>query len=49
MLRSLINDAKLAAVCHVHKVDHVLTFKVSHFSRMAGFGPGLIVVDPASV
>ena len=44
-----VHDARLAAVCHVHKVDHVLTFNVSHFSRMAGFGPGLIVVDPASV
>jgi hypothetical protein len=24
-------------------------FNVSHFSRMAAFGPGVVVVDPASV
>lgn len=44
-----VHDARLAAVCHAHKVTHLLTFNVSHFVRMAGFGPGIIVVDPASV
>jgi len=30
-------------------VTHLLTFNVSHFTRLAGFGPGVIVVDPATV
>jgi predicted nucleic acid-binding protein len=44
-----VHDARLVAVCHVHSVTHVLTFNVGHFARMAGFGPGIAVVDPASV
>jgi predicted nucleic acid-binding protein len=44
-----VHDARLVAVCHAHNVASLLTFNVSHFSRMAGFGPGLLVVDPASV
>jgi predicted nucleic acid-binding protein len=44
-----VHDARLVAVCHVHAVTHLLTFNVAHFARMAGFGPGLVVVDPASV
>jgi predicted nucleic acid-binding protein len=44
-----VHDARLVAVCHVHAVTHVLTFNVSHFTRLAGFGPGVVVVDPASV
>jgi hypothetical protein len=26
-----------------------LTFNVAHFMRMAGYGPGVVVVDPANV
>lgn len=44
-----VHDARLVAVCHVHSVTHLLTFNVTHFSRMTGFGPGLLAVDPASV
>jgi predicted nucleic acid-binding protein len=44
-----VHDARLVAVCHVHGLTHLLTFNVSHFVRLAGFGPGLVVVDPASV
>jgi predicted nucleic acid-binding protein len=44
-----VHDARLVAVCHVHAVKHVLTFNVSHFSGMAGLGPGIVVVDPATV
>jgi predicted nucleic acid-binding protein len=44
-----VHDARLVAVCHAHRVSHLLTFNVSDFIRMAGFGPGLVVVDPASV
>ncbi|MGH7170619.1 MAG: type II toxin-antitoxin system VapC family toxin [Gemmataceae bacterium] len=44
-----VHDARLVAVCHVHSITHLLTFNVAHFVRMAGFGPGIVVVDPASV
>lgn len=44
-----VHDARLVAVCHVHGVTHLLTFNVAHFARMAAFGPGVVVVDPASV
>jgi predicted nucleic acid-binding protein len=44
-----VHDARLVAVCHAHKVPHLLTFNVVHFSRLATFGTGITVVDPASV
>ncbi len=44
-----VHDARLVAVCHAQAVTHLLTFNVAHFARMAGFGPGVSVVDPASV
>jgi predicted nucleic acid-binding protein len=44
-----VHDARLVAVCHVHGVTHLLTFNVAHVVRMAGFGAGVVVVDPASV
>lgn len=44
-----VHDARLVAVCHVHKVTHLLTFNTSHFAALASVGPGLIVVDPATV
>lgn len=44
-----VHDARLVAVCHTHGVTHLLTFNVSHFTRMAAFGPGLAVVDPNSI
>jgi predicted nucleic acid-binding protein len=44
-----VHDARLVAVCHAHGVTHLLTFNVAHFARMAAFGRGLVVVDPASV
>lgn len=44
-----VHDARLVAVCHAYAVTHLLTFNVSHFVRMAGFGPGITVVDPAPV
>ncbi len=44
-----VHDARLVAVCHVHGVTHLLTFNVAHFVRMAGFGAGVVVVDPATV
>lgn len=44
-----VHDARLVAICHVHAVTHVLTFNIGHFVRLAGFGPGVVVVDPATV
>jgi predicted nucleic acid-binding protein len=44
-----VHDARLVATCHVHGVENLLTFNIIHFTRMAGFGPGIVVVDPASV
>jgi predicted nucleic acid-binding protein len=44
-----VHDARLVAVCHVHAVTHLLTFNGSDFMRMAGFGPGIVVVDPSNV
>lgn len=44
-----VHDARLVAVCHVHGVTRLLTFNVGHFTRMAGFAPGIMVVDPARV
>jgi predicted nucleic acid-binding protein len=44
-----VHDARLVAVCHVYAVTHLLTFNISHFARMARFGPGVVVVDPATV
>jgi hypothetical protein len=44
-----VHDARLVAVCHAHGVSHLLTFNVGHFTRLAAFGPGLVVLDPATV
>jgi predicted nucleic acid-binding protein len=44
-----VHDARLVAVCHVHKVTHVLTFNVAHFARLASAPPGVVVIDPATV
>jgi predicted nucleic acid-binding protein len=44
-----VHDARLVAICHVHAVTHVLTFNVSHFARLAGMSPGIVVTDPANV
>ena len=30
-----VHDARLFAVCQVHSVDHILTFNVQHFTRLA--------------
>jgi hypothetical protein len=44
-----VHDARLVAVCHVHNVTHLLTFNVGHLTRLTTFGPGVVVVDPATV
>jgi predicted nucleic acid-binding protein len=44
-----VHDARLVAVCHVNGVSHLLTFNAGHFARLAGFGPGVVIVDPAIV
>jgi hypothetical protein len=44
-----VHDARLVAVCQVYAVSHLLTFNVAHFSRYAGFTPGLTAVHPSQV
>ena len=44
-----VHDARLVSICHVNGVSHLLTFNVAHFVRMAAFGSGISVIDPASV
>ncbi len=44
-----VHGARLVAVCHVHGVSHLLTFNRAHFARIAAFGPGIVVVNPADV
>jgi len=44
-----VHDARLVAVCHVHGVGHLLTFNPAHFTPLAVFGPGIVVVEPANV
>jgi predicted nucleic acid-binding protein len=44
-----VHDARLVGVCHVHAVTHLLTFDTLHFARYSAFGPGLVVVDPATI
>jgi predicted nucleic acid-binding protein len=44
-----VHDARLVAVCHVHAVSHLLTFNLSHFVRLAAYGPGIVVIDPVTV
>lgn len=44
-----VHDARLVACCHVHQVDHLLTFNTPHFARLGTFGRGIVVVAPASI
>jgi predicted nucleic acid-binding protein len=44
-----VHDARLVAVCHVHALTHLMTFNVRHFTGLAAFGPGIVVVDPRTV
>lgn len=44
-----VHDPRLAAVCHVHGVTHLLTFNTAHFARLATAPPRLVVVHPSAV
>jgi predicted nucleic acid-binding protein len=44
-----VHDARLVAVCHVHKVTHVLTFNIRHFAPIATSPPGIALIDPITV
>lgn len=44
-----VHDARLIAICQTCNISHVLTFNVGHFARLAGFVPGMAVVDPSTV
>jgi hypothetical protein len=49
VLGKRVHDARLVAVCHVHRVSQLLTFNVGHFAPLAGFAPGNVAVHPANV
>lgn len=40
-----VHDARLVAVCRVHRITHLLTFDVAHFVRLASAAPGVVVID----
>ena len=44
-----VHDARLVAVCHAHRVSHLLTFNAPHFAQMADIAPGITIVEPAAV
>ena len=44
-----VHDARLLAVCHAEGISHLLTFNTRHFVSLAGFGPGVVVIHPATV
>ena len=44
-----VHDARLVAICQVYRIAHILTFNVRHFTRLAAFTPGLIIVEPADI
>jgi len=44
-----VHDARLVVVCHIHGVSHLLSFNAAHFARLSAFGPGIVVVEPATV
>jgi predicted nucleic acid-binding protein len=44
-----VHDARLVAVCQVHRVSHLLTFNLSHFTSLTTGIAGPMVMDPASV
>ena len=49
VLGKQVHDARLAACCYIGGIDSILTFNVQHFARFANYGPGLRVLDPATV
>jgi predicted nucleic acid-binding protein len=44
-----VHDARLVAVCHVHRVTHLLTFNTGHFAALGRIPPGIAIVDPTTV
>jgi predicted nucleic acid-binding protein len=44
-----VHDARLVAICQVHRVANVLAFNTAHFAMLAAAGSGIVVVDPVSV
>ncbi|HLJ56926.1 MAG TPA: type II toxin-antitoxin system VapC family toxin [Chthonomonadaceae bacterium] len=49
VLGKQVHDARLVAVCQVYGLSHLLTFNTGHFVRLAGYAPGLTIVDPSAV
>ena len=44
-----VHDARLVAICQVHRLSHLLTFNTAHFIPLASHAASVTIVDPASV
>lgn len=44
-----VHDARLVAVCHAHRISHLLTFNSAHFAALSNVSPGVVVVEPRNV
>jgi predicted nucleic acid-binding protein len=44
-----VHDARLIAVCHVHRVTHLMTFNIRHFTRIATSLPTVVLIDPKTI
>ena len=49
VLGKQVHDARLVAVCQVHRVMKVLTLNVRHFARFTSIVTGLSVLDPLTI
>jgi predicted nucleic acid-binding protein len=44
-----VHDARIAAICQVHRLRGILTFNIRHFTRLTPFLPSLVIIDPSSL
>ncbi len=44
-----VHDARLVAVCHVHRIANLLTFNLQHFSGLGVVMPGVTILEPTAV
>lgn len=44
-----VHDARLVAVCEVHRVTSLMTFNTGHFRPLLAVRPHIVLLDPATV
>lgn len=44
-----VHDARLVAICEVHRVTNLMTFNTTHFRPLLSFRPHIVLIDPATV